>query len=116
MAIAMDEILSREGEKYGIEDRIQLVRYLIGQFIANYEVSNNIIIARNEVRLGKVTKEKFTIKENKIEKYEFANEEFRKELPDVNNEEWDRLETDLVYREGFVLGLRALSRRIESDH
>ena len=36
-AKALDEILSKEGKKYGIIDRTEFIRLILGEFIETYE-------------------------------------------------------------------------------
>lgn len=49
-AEVLDYIISKEGRKYGFNDRNDLVRALISDFIGKYEQYKNIIIARKAVR------------------------------------------------------------------
>lgn len=40
MATVLDEIVEREGKKYGIVDRTELIRIIIGEFLLKYDKDN----------------------------------------------------------------------------
>lgn len=48
-ADALDDIVKKEGLKYGIIDKNELVRHIIGDFIARYEDQNGLIKAMRGV-------------------------------------------------------------------
>jgi hypothetical protein len=50
MADTIDKIIDRDGKKYGIPDKIALIRTLLSDFISRYEEEKNIILARKAVR------------------------------------------------------------------
>jgi hypothetical protein len=50
---ALDKILKKEGKKWGIHDKVTLVRVLVADLIAKYEVKHDLISARDAVRLDK---------------------------------------------------------------
>lgn len=50
-ADALDKILRKEGKKWGMTDKVQLIRALIADFIAKYEEKKDLIAARDAVRL-----------------------------------------------------------------
>lgn len=37
MAIPLDEIVEKEGKRYGIVDRSELIRIILGEFIMKYD-------------------------------------------------------------------------------
>lgn len=49
MAESLDYIINRNGRKYGVTDRLELIRAVLAEFIANYEKSNNLIIALRDI-------------------------------------------------------------------
>lgn len=40
MAKALDDIVNKEGKKYGIVDRSELIRIILGEFIMKYDQKN----------------------------------------------------------------------------
>ena len=52
-AEAIDKILEKEGRKWGIKDRVQLIRTLVADFIEKYEEKHDLVAARKAVRLDK---------------------------------------------------------------
>ena len=40
MATVLDEIVEKEGKKYGIVDRTELIRIIIGEFLLKYDENN----------------------------------------------------------------------------
>jgi len=51
-AEAIDRILAtKEGRKWGITDRVQLIRTLVADFIEKYEKTHDLIAARKAVNL-----------------------------------------------------------------
>lgn len=53
-ADALDVIVKKEGLKYGIIDKGELVRFIIADFMARYEERNGLIPAVKSTRLEKV--------------------------------------------------------------
>lgn len=52
-ADALDVIVKKEGLKYGIIDKGELVRFIIADFMARYEEKNGLIQAMKETELSK---------------------------------------------------------------
>ena len=50
MAEILDMIIAKEGRKFGILDKTQLVRTIIADFIERYEKYNDILVTRAFVR------------------------------------------------------------------
>jgi hypothetical protein len=48
-ADALDDIVKKEGIKYGIIDKGELVRFLVGDFISRYEEKHGLIKAIHKV-------------------------------------------------------------------
>lgn len=46
----MEEILRKEGRKYGLVDKNTLVRTLVADFITKYEEKHGIVAARKAIR------------------------------------------------------------------
>ena len=46
----LDYIISRDGKKYGLLDKNQLVRALVSDFIEKYELYKNLMSARKSVK------------------------------------------------------------------
>jgi len=51
MALCLDYIIKKDGAKYGIEDRVQLIRWLLGEFIARWEKERNMSLAKDGLSL-----------------------------------------------------------------
>lgn len=51
MADALDDILKKQGRKYGYTNKHELIRAILAEFISKFEEKNDIIMARNAVRL-----------------------------------------------------------------
>lgn len=49
MSKALDEIIKRNGRRYGIYDKVQLVRQLTADFICTYDRNNSIPEAKKSV-------------------------------------------------------------------
>lgn len=49
-ADALDAIVKNEGLKYGIIDKGELVRFIVGEFIARYEEKHGLISAMKNVK------------------------------------------------------------------
>lgn len=52
-ADALDVIVKKEGLKYGIIDKGELVRFIIADFMARYEEKNGLIMSMKLVKLDK---------------------------------------------------------------
>lgn len=50
MADTLEEIVKREGNKYGIFDKQALGRYIIADFVMKYETHKGIVATRKAVR------------------------------------------------------------------
>lgn len=50
MAETLEEIVKREGNKYGIFDKQALGRYIIADFVMKYEANKGIVATRKAVR------------------------------------------------------------------
>ena len=57
-ADALDVIVQKEGLKYGIIDKNELVRYIIADFMIRYEEEHGLISAMKKVRLDSAKKGK----------------------------------------------------------
>lgn len=52
-ADTLDVIVKKEGMKYGIIDKGELVRFVVGDFIARYEEKHGFIKSIKEIELSK---------------------------------------------------------------
>ena len=111
MIEALQYIVKEQGHKYGFEDGSQLIRHVLREFILKYERQHNIVIATDAI-----TDDKSNVIDTVQEdaNYIKMDEETRNIFPRINKTQWNRIERDVAYRDGFFLGINALGSRISA--